>query len=318
MAAYEAALTHNPVLMDMTHVIFMVAYSLAFLLGMVGNGWIIFITGFQVKKTVTPMWFLNMAIADFMFTAFIPFRVTYIALGVRWPLGNMMYKLTIIVTALNMFTRVFLLTVINADHCISMACPVWSRNHRSPRLASLVILVVWILSLALSLRYHDLCVQDDLLLRKRRMMASVALHFLVGFLVPLALIITCYILLAAKPRRSHLTQSRKPLNVHLVLILIFYLCWLPYHVFYFLQVSGDALNPVMKKSLDIGILFAYGLLCFNSCVTPVVFLSMGQEFMGCRGNARNYQNAVHLEGEPAEEGRNVQGEMGSIHKLYAS
>lgn len=118
--------------------------------------------------------------------------------------------------------------------------------------------------------------------------------------VPGPLIMTCYILLAAKLRRSHLTQSRKPLNIHLVLILIFYLCWLPYHVFYFLQVSGDALHSVMKKSLDMGILFADGLLYFNSCLPPIVFLSMGQEFMGCRENACNYQNAVPLEGEPAE------------------
>ncbi|XP_024075815.2 chemokine-like receptor 1 [Terrapene carolina triunguis] len=318
MAAYEGALIHNPVLMDMTHIIFMMAYSLAFLLGMVGNGWIILITGFQVKKTVPPMWFLNMAIADFIFTSFLPFRVSYIALGFRWSLGSVMYKLTIIVTSLNMFTRVFLLTVINTDHCISMACPVWSRNHRSPRLASLVILVIWLLSLALSLQYRDIwdfmssssewnvtsgnlkSVQENLLLRKRRMMARVAIHFLVGFLVPLALIITCYILLAAKLRKSHLTQSRKPLNVHLVLILIFYLCWLPYHVFYFLQVSGDAPHSVMEKSLDMGILFADGLPYFHSCLTPIVFLSMGQEFMGCRENACNCQNSVHLEGEPAE------------------
>ncbi|XP_044850144.1 chemokine-like receptor 1 [Mauremys mutica] len=292
MAVYEAALIHNPVLLDTTHIIFMVAYSLAFLLGMVGNGWIILITGFQEKKTVPPMWFLNMAIADFIFTSFLPFRVSYLALGFRWSLGSVMYKLTIIVTLLNMFTRVFLLTVINANHCISMACPVWSRNHRLPRLASLVILVIWILSLALSLQYRNLwdsmssssewnvtsgnlhSVQENLFLRKQRMMARVAIHFLVGFLVPLALIITCYILLAAK-LRSHLTQSRKLLNVHLVLILIFYLCWLPYHVFYFLQVSGDALHSVMEKSLDMGILFADGLLYFHSCLTPIVFLSMG-------------------------------------------
>ncbi|XP_039369225.1 chemokine-like receptor 1 [Mauremys reevesii] len=312
-----AALIHNPVL-DVTHIIFMVAYSLAFLLGMVGNGWIILITDFQVKKTVTPMWFLNMAIADFIFTSFLPFRVIYTTLGFHWSLGSVMYKLTIIVTSLNMFTRVFLLTVINADHCISMAYPVWSRNHRSPRLASLVILAIWILSLALSLQSCDLwdsmssssewniisgnltSVQENLLLRKRRMMARVAIHFLVGFLVPLALIITFYILLAPKLRTSHLTQSRKPLNVHLALILIFYLCWLPYHVFYFLRVSGDALHSVMEKSLDIGILFANGLLYLHSCLTPIVFLSMGQEFMGSRENACNYQNAVHLAGEPAE------------------
>ncbi|XP_050785631.1 chemerin-like receptor 1 [Gopherus flavomarginatus] len=201
-----------------------------------------------------------------------------------------MCKWTIIVTLLNMFTRVFLLTVINANHCISMACPVWSRNHRSPRLASLVILVIWVLSLALSLQYCNLrdsmssssewnvtsgnlnSVQENLLLRKQRMMALVAIRFLVGFLVPLALIVICYIFLAAKLRRSHLTQSRKLLNVHLVLILIFYLFCLPYHIFYFLQVSGDALHSVMEKSLDMGILFADGLLYFHSCLIPTVFL----------------------------------------------
>nr|XP_006129929.1 chemokine-like receptor 1 [Pelodiscus sinensis] len=260
---------------DMMHLVFLMVYGLAFLLGVVGNGCIIFLTGFQGKKTVPDLWFLNLAIADFIFSSFLPFRVLPRALDSQWPLGNFLRKLTIIVTSLNMFAKVFLLTLMNAEHCISVACPgrPWARS--SPRLASVAILVVWLLALAFSLRYQDLWesmssssawkvasgglhhVPESLPLTERSM-GSAATHFLAGFLIPLALVVTCYVLLAATLRRSHFSPSEKPHSVLLVLMLTFFLCWLPYHIFNFLQVSGGALPAEIKTSLDIGILFAYG------------------------------------------------------------
>lgn len=54
---------------------------LAIVLGVFGNGMVIWVTRFKMKKTVYTVWFLNFAVANFLFTASMPLRVTYVALN---------------------------------------------------------------------------------------------------------------------------------------------------------------------------------------------------------------------------------------------
>uniref|UniRef100_A0A674JLD1 G-protein coupled receptors family 1 profile domain-containing protein n=1 Tax=Terrapene triunguis TaxID=2587831 RepID=A0A674JLD1_9SAUR len=135
------------------HVVSMVIYSIAFVLGVMGNGLVIFITGFRMKRTVNAIWFLNLAVADFIFTFFLPLGVAYVALGFHWPFGRALCKINTAVAFLNMFASIFLLTAISADRCVTVAWPVWAQNHRSPRLASLVAVAVWLAAFALSCPY---------------------------------------------------------------------------------------------------------------------------------------------------------------------
>uniref|UniRef100_A0A8C0ASC7 G-protein coupled receptors family 1 profile domain-containing protein n=1 Tax=Buteo japonicus TaxID=224669 RepID=A0A8C0ASC7_9AVES len=135
------------------HILSMVVYSIACLLGVTGNGLVIWIAGFKMKKTVNSVWFLNLAIADFIFTFFLPLSIAYTALGFHWPFGKLLCKLNSTIAFLNMFASVFLLTVISMDRCVSVAFPVWSHNRRSPELAARIALGTWILALLLSSPY---------------------------------------------------------------------------------------------------------------------------------------------------------------------
>ncbi|XP_062254946.1 chemerin-like receptor 1 [Platichthys flesus] len=135
------------------NIMFLIVYCLAFVLGVLGNGVVIYVTGFKMKKTINTVWFLNLAVADFLFTAFLPLAVTYIALDFHWPFGNFMCKVNSTLGFLNMFASVYFLVVISVDRCVSVVWPVWAQNHRSVRKASCLSLVVWIVALILSAPY---------------------------------------------------------------------------------------------------------------------------------------------------------------------
>ncbi len=98
----------------------LIVYSLAFVLGVVGNGIVIWVTGFKMKRTVNTVWFLNLAVADFLFTAFLPLSVSYTAMDFHWPFGQFMCKFNSTLGFLNMFASVYILVVISIDRCVSV------------------------------------------------------------------------------------------------------------------------------------------------------------------------------------------------------
>ncbi|KAG6923147.1 chemerin chemokine-like receptor 1 [Chelydra serpentina] len=195
-----------------------------------------------------------------------------------------------------MFSSSFHLTAISADHCVTTVCPAWAQNHCTLHRASLVTLGIWILAVTVSWCYHGLCSDQSLLLRENGEAASVATQFLVGFLVPLALISICLATLAAKLGQKRTAWSKEPLRTLLVLHVIFFLCWSPYHVIAFLQTSPKIGSSIVNA----GIAFACVLTYFSSCLNPIFYLTMEEEFQRYRQRARNPQTTDNSGLEPAD------------------
>ncbi|KAM4704423.1 chemerin-like receptor 1 [Rhinophrynus dorsalis] len=271
----------------------MVVYAVAFVLGTSGNGLVIWIAGFKMKKTVNVVWFLNLAIADFIFTLFLPLSIAYIALGFHWPFGNFMCKLNSTLAYINLFASVFLLTVISIDRCISVVFPVWSQNHRTTWLASMIALGVWFLALCVSLSYfifRDLseyegqivCFNnfgydenDELTdLGKLNQRVTVIIRFILGFLVPFTVIAFCYTVIALRLYKNNMSTSTKPFKIIVAVLISFFLCWFPYHVFSFLELSTD----IDHRVLIIGVPITSSLAFLNSCVNPFLYVFMGRDF----------------------------------------
>ncbi|XP_067402913.1 chemerin-like receptor 1 [Emydura macquarii macquarii] len=281
---------------------FLVPCVLSFLAGVLLNGYVLFITSCRVERTVSAVWFLNRAVADLIIIVFLPLGFTAISLqDSEWA-----ERLSSIIISVHLFSSAFLLTVLSVHRCILVACPAWAQNHCTPQLAAWVVLGMWALSLRFGLWYGGLW--ESLLppvritarfrLDEERLKAAVAMQFLVGFLIPLALILipTFYILLAAKLRRNRLSQSTKPLKILLLLIPNFLICWLPYHILCFLLLSATFPPPLWM----IGSTFASVLPYFSSCLNPIFYLTMEDEFLSYRQRAHNPQTADNSGLEPAE------------------
>ncbi|XP_065275885.1 chemerin-like receptor 1 [Emys orbicularis] len=285
-----------------SRILFLVLCGMAFLAGVPLNGYILFVAGCRVERTVSAVWFWNRALADFIFIIFLPIRLISIFIHDF----HCSWKLSSTVTSLHMFSSAFLLTALSVDRCILVACPEWARNHRTHPLAFGVVMGLWALSLGFSLRYGDLLdyqLSPPNISRyfhpdAGRAKAAVVIQFLFSFLIPLALILITafYTFLAAKLRRNRLIQSTKPLKILLGLIPTFFLCWLPYHVFFFLQISATYPLPL----LSIGSAFACVVTYFSSCLNPIFYLTMEEEFQRYRQRACKPQTTDTSGPEPDE------------------
>ncbi|XP_065279385.1 C3a anaphylatoxin chemotactic receptor-like [Emys orbicularis] len=124
----------------------LIIFILTFILGLLGNGLVIWVAGLKMKRTVNTVWFLHLAIADFLCCMSLPFSIIHLILHEYWPYGRFLCKVIPSAIILNMFASVFLLTAISIDRCLMVMKPVWCQNHRNVRLASVMCGCIWLLA----------------------------------------------------------------------------------------------------------------------------------------------------------------------------
>lgn len=253
-----------------------------FLLGFFGNAVVIWIAGFKMKKTVNTTWYLSLAISDFIFCACLPLSITNMVMD-TWIFGLFMCKMMSFVMFVNMFSSIFLLVVISVDRCVSVMFPVWAQNHRSVKMASVIVGLAWVSAIALSVPsaiYRQVATHlgrttcfNSYTPRAHQIIAFI--RFLAGFIAPFLVIIVCYSVIILKLRNNNMTKSTKPFKVMTALVAAFFICWLPYHAFILLELNHLTLSRhVLVTGLKVGTAMASA----NSFLNPVLYVFMGNDF----------------------------------------
>uniref|UniRef100_A0A674JV07 G-protein coupled receptors family 1 profile domain-containing protein n=1 Tax=Terrapene triunguis TaxID=2587831 RepID=A0A674JV07_9SAUR len=235
-----------------------------------GNGLVIWVTCFRMRRTINSIWFLSLALADLLYSLLLPFYAAKTAAGNQWAFGNFLCKAVNSLLFLSMFASVFQLTLISADRCLLVARPVWAQRFRTPRLAWGAAAVAWLLAGAFSAPY--------LATRVVRQQALIVVRFVAGFLAPLLVITACHVVVML--RAGH--RGRRPnrtAKVVAAVVLSFFLCWLPYHVFNFLHRS-----PRNRAAFQVGSSLAFSLTCLGCFLNPLLYAFLGRRFQeGLRG-----------------------------------
>lgn len=285
--------------------VLLVVNVIIIMLGIVGNGVVIWIAGFKMKKSVNTTWYLSLAISDFVFCATLPFNTFYIATS-DWTFGLFMCRFTSFVMFLNMFSSIFLLVIISVDRCVAVMFPVWAQNQRTINKASFVVVLAWVLSVLLSIPstiFRD--VQHHLDRTRcynnytdKHTHKSIGIcRFVFGFLIPFLVIIVCYSVIIVKLRRNQIAKSTKPFKIMTALIGTFFLCWLPYHTFVLSELDQRLPNDIIAFGLKIGTSVA----STNSFLNPILYVFMGNDFR------RKFKNSIlsKIENAIGEEGRTM-------------
>ncbi|NWS23310.1 C5AR1 protein, partial [Pachyramphus minor] len=220
-------------------------YSLIFLLGVLGNGAVVWVTALELRRSVNGVWFLNLAVADLLCCLALPFLALPLARDHHWPLGGFCCRVLPSLTVLNMFASVLLLTGLSADRCALVTLPVWCHNHRTPGLARGACAGAWAAAALLTLPsfvfrttrvdpFSDktTCVLDYSLVGSHQRLTEVATavtRLLCGFVGPLAVISACYGRLLCHVRARGSGRPRRATGTVLAVVVSFFVCWLPYH-----------------------------------------------------------------------------------------
>ncbi|NXS51671.1 C5AR1 protein, partial [Brachypteracias leptosomus] len=276
-----------------TYRLVLVLYSLIFLLGTLGNGAVVWVTGFELRRTVNGVWFLNLALADLLCCLALPFLALPLLRDHHWPLGLFACKLLPSLTILTMFSSVLLLTLISADRCALVTRPVWCQNHRSLALARGACGASWFLATLLTLpsfifrtlrsdefSSKSTCVLDYRVVGGHQRLTEVVtatVRFLLGFLVPFVVITICYGLLLWRLQSRGFARPQKATKLVLVVIVSFFVCWLPFHVVGLILASTPPHSSLFKGALLVDPVVT-GVAYVNSCVNPIIYVLVGQDF----------------------------------------
>ncbi|XP_060628756.2 mas-related G-protein coupled receptor member H-like [Anolis sagrei] len=240
------------------------------LLGLLGNGRVIWHLGFNIKRNHFTTYIMNLSIADFgVLTCLL--SIASIAIALNWYEGsrtfclffNTVFELLFLIYS----SSQFLLTIISIDRCMAVLFPVWYRCHRPPYLSTVVCATIWILSSLLSGIHFIFHVY---------FVSNCAIHIFTFQLIvnvmlctPLMAIstLTLFIKVCCKLKQ----QKRGKLVTTVLLTLLFFLIFcLPLNVSYIIHNLVSDFHVVLLRWVG------FACASVNSSINPLIYFLVGR------------------------------------------
>ncbi|XP_037312560.1 type-1 angiotensin II receptor [Pungitius pungitius] len=286
-----------------------IVYGCNFVIGIVGNSMVVAVIYCYMKlKTVANVFVLNLAISDLTFLITLPMWAASTAAGYHWPFGGFLCKASAGLVIFNLYTSIFFLTALSIDRYLAIVHPIRSRRLRTVSYARITCVGIWIFAFVLSVptaitrdvhsitnyitNHTTVCgvlhpTIGNTAIWKDLLLAISLMKSLLGFLAPFAIIITCYCLIgrelvrARNIQKSSRSRGDEVLRMLAAAVLAFFLCWVPHQVFHLMQTLTQLSlerNCAIIEIIDTAMPFTICIAYFNSCVNPIVYGFVGNNF----------------------------------------
>nr|XP_046236841.1 prostaglandin D2 receptor 2-like [Scatophagus argus]XP_046236842.1 prostaglandin D2 receptor 2-like [Scatophagus argus] len=262
-------------------------------IGIIENLIILGVVGFHVRRSVISVWILNLAASDLLATSSLPFFTLYMAKGHTWTLGTTFCRINSSIFFLNMFVSGFLLSAIALDRCLVVLRPVWAQNYRNVQLVGKICGAIWALAVLCTIPFYIfrdtiplngkiLCYYNyaqflpnqpyDLAsLCKQRKESLALMKLFLAFLIPLLIIIFSYAAVNNYLLRRGCRRPFRFVRLVVAVVVIFVVCWAPYHLFIIMEVMAPSGHPVqIFASQALPISSTIGFL--NSILNPILYV----------------------------------------------
>ncbi|XP_036398184.1 B2 bradykinin receptor-like [Megalops cyprinoides] len=268
-------------------------------LGMMGNAFVLCVLCLQRERhTVADIYLSNLAVADLVMVSCLPFWVVTVARRFHWSFGVPLCQVVGVGIGMNYYCSILLLTAVSVDRYLALVRPMSFVRLRNAASAKGVCLIIWVAGCLLSL--------PALLFRTVKFFPELGVeacyvHYphegwrvrynmtvnVVGFLVPALVVSYCsyHIIATLKNNRmrkfSAVRTERKATHLVLVILIVFILCWLPYHIVmlldtfdYYFAISDCLWTNALDISTQLATYLGYG----NSSLNPFLYVIVGRHF----------------------------------------
>ncbi|CAG5861864.1 unnamed protein product [Menidia menidia] len=269
-------------------------YIVVFVLALSGNGIALWIFSRQ-RGVSSPanVFLIHLAVADLSYVIILPLRATYHFTGGHWPLGEIPCRAVGFLFYVNMYASLYFLACVAADRYLAVVHAVRSLKVRHSRYAHIISFSLWALvtvSMAPLLVTHQTAQVDNttvcLQLYREKASRNALISLAIAFTPPFLATLSCYLLIINSLHRgSRLEPALKlrALRTIGVVMLIYVVCFLPYHmsrVTFILGYSHPDVSCQTRRALSMANRITSSLTCLNGAMDPLVYLFGAEKFRG--------------------------------------
>lgn len=274
-----------------------IIYSLELVVGLLGNALLLAVLVQKRRSwSISDTFILHLSVSDLLLLVSLPLWAAEAAQISGWCCGGFLCKISGAVFNINFYCGMFLLLCISLDCYLSIVHSTQRFYQKNPRFAHICCLSVWLLSVILSIpdcvflsvnndTGKSLCNSYAQSLSTSQLVSRL-LHLTLGFLLPaLALIICSSFILLRLKRGSEGPQKKRAGRLLLPLVVVFFLCWMPYHIILFVDTIGRSSKERdggssrnLKSSQITALMFSSAVGCLHACLRPLLYFSLCGNF----------------------------------------
>ncbi|XP_060726624.1 C-X-C chemokine receptor type 3.3 isoform X2 [Tachysurus vachellii] len=269
-----------------------ILYSVALILGLIGNV-LVLVVLWQKRRnwSITDAFVLHLSVADVLLLLTMPLLAVDAVKG--WSFGSGLCKLTGVLFKINFYCSIFLLVCISLNLYISVVHTTQLFSHTRLCMVQLICLAVWIFCLLLTIpdwmylnsasdsEHEDKTKCVYKYSTKESCLASRLLFHVLGFLLPVIVLLYSFIRVLPHCRPEMGIQKQRAVQVTFVLVLVFFITWTPYNI----VLLVDTFRPSSRKPTEpcenqtwtaVKSTAVLGLL--HSCLNPMIYLGFSEKF----------------------------------------
>ncbi|XP_076462097.1 orexin/Hypocretin receptor type 1-like [Babylonia areolata] len=303
-----------------TEWIFLALYVFCFVLGLGGNGLVVWaVVHNSHLRSTTNVLLTNLAVADFL-AVLVCMPPNFVqTIWETWFLGEVMCKVVSYYRVILIVVSILTLTAISVERYCAICRPMTFKQTRARVVGCLVF--VWLSAhlaalprlFVVRLHHDDLIPPNVTVLltscAPSAAMAAVALHYeiflcVVFYALPIVVMGYTYTAVAlclrssaktgilteteSKANQTQLNARRRTAKMLIVVVIVFIVCFLPVYIWNMIRLVAPEslvfLDPHLVSGITLG---SHLLLLINSCINPLIYNFMSAKFR------REFQAACH-------------------------